>query len=112
MRIIKDTKNIDIKNKMYVKLWGDIIYVLKHIVLKHKNKTEFKYRWISMDGREFYNVLLFIDDMNLSMMFDSPKLAISTRWATKNTIETIYEFDDLTDLFENWKEMMENYIKK
>ena len=51
--------NIDVKNKMYVSITpGGDIYILKHFTIVHlHNNTKNYWRWISLDGKDIYNIL-------------------------------------------------------
>ena len=100
--MVKDHK-FDFENKTYVathKVWG--VRLLKHFTIIRKGRRqESRWRFIHLDGKRVSNVLIAWDGKDVVVMKENPLDPINELLERGN--ETILEFDDVSELFTNWR---------
>lgn len=101
MKIVSNSKDCNFADRMYVFV-GDYGYVamLKHFTLVPLHKQQIsKWRWISLDGRVFSNILITSPLIDSCVMYSTPADAFEARAKQQGCI---YEFKSIAHMLNNW----------
>jgi len=124
MREINEKAKIDVKNKMYLRfdMFSNCENIYNISVLKHcsfidsNSKITHKWRWISIEGREFFNVLIPYENFDMLgshyLFRDTPEECFEF---VSKSVSMYIEVDGVLDLLDEWdaiKQLLHSILMK